>query len=87
MWLTLTFRCPRARTVALAGEFNDWSESAHPMTYDPALGAWTITLDLPAGRYEYKFLVNGREWWNDQNAPKVANVWGSENSYREVKHR
>lgn len=31
-------------------------------------------------RYEYKFLVDGREWWNDPEAPKTPNVWGSENS-------
>ena len=82
--LTLTFRCPGARSVALVGEFNDWNESAHPMKHDPDLDAWTITFEIPPDRYEYKFLVNDREWWNDQNTPKVPNVWGSENSYLEV---
>jgi 1,4-alpha-glucan branching enzyme len=82
--LTLAFRCAGARSVALVGEFNDWNESTHPLEYDPDLDVWTITVELPPGRYEYKFLVNDREWWNDQSAPKVPNVWGSENSYLEI---
>lgn len=45
---------------------------------------WTIEVDLPPGRHEYKFLVNGGEWWNDPRAPKVPNVWGTENSYVDV---
>ena len=82
--LPLAFRGAGARSVALAGEFNGWSESTDPMEYDPDLDAWTITPELPPGPYEYKFLVNGREWRNDPSAPKVPNVWGSENSYLEV---
>lgn len=79
-----TFRLPGARSVALAGDFNGWDVSAHPMVYDPAEEAWSITLALEPGRYEYKFLVEGRDWWNDPDAPKTPNVWGSENSYVDV---
>ena len=64
-------RYPRARSVAVVGEFNDWRESAQPLVYDAALDEWRIELWLKPGRYEYKFLVDGRDWWNDQNAPKV----------------
>jgi len=45
---------------------------------------WSLTLVLERGRYEYKFFVDGREWWNDSDAPKVPNLWGSENSYLDV---
>lgn len=83
--VVLTFRYPRARSVAVVGEFNDWRESAQPLVYDAALDEWRIELWLKPGRYEYKFLVDGRDWWNDQNAPKVPNVWGSENSYVDVR--
>ena len=72
-----------AKTVALAGDFNGWSTIAHPMKRgrDRIL---TIEMDLPPGRHEYKFLVNGEEWWNDPHSLKVPNVWGTENSYVDV---
>jgi 1,4-alpha-glucan branching enzyme len=72
-----------AKTVALAGDFNNWSATGHPMKRGRD-EIWTIEVDLPPGRHEYKFLVNGGEWWNDPRAPKVPNVWGTENSYVDV---
>ncbi len=79
-----SFRCRRAQSVTLAGDFNDWDVLAHPMTYDSLRDVWSLVLRLGHGRYEYKFFVDGREWWNDPDAPKVPNVWGSENSYIDV---
>ncbi len=79
-----SFRCPGAKSVALVGDFNDWSVTAHPMTRDPSGDLWVATLRLAPGRYEYKFFVNGGSWWNDPDAPKVPNAWGSENSYLTV---
>jgi 1,4-alpha-glucan branching enzyme len=82
--VTFRFRCPGARSVTLAGDFNDWNVSAHPMIYDAHLEVWTVALQLESSRYEYKFFVDGRNWWNDPNARTVPNVWGSENSYLDV---
>ena len=81
---TFRFRCEGATSVALAGQFNGWSESAHVMRDDTDRGHWSITVSLAPGRYEYKFFVDGRTWWNDPEAPTVPNVWGSENSYVDV---
>ena len=50
---------PEAKTVSLAGTFNDWSLDATPLNRD-AEGTWRLTLDLPPGRYEYKFIINGK---------------------------
>lgn len=82
--VTFTFRSPGARSVTLVGDFNDWNVSAHPMVRDAHLDVWSLTLSLKPGRYEYKFFVDARDWWNDPSAPKIPNVWGSENSYLEV---
>jgi 1,4-alpha-glucan branching enzyme len=82
--VTFSFPCPGAKSVTLAGDFNGWDVSAHPMVYHPRPGMWSITLALEPGRYEYKFYVDDRDWWNDPNAPKIPNVWGSENSYIDV---
>jgi 1,4-alpha-glucan branching enzyme len=82
--VTLRFRHEHAGTVSLAGDFNNWSTTAHPMRR-AADGSWIIEVSLPPGRQEYKFLVDGKEWWNDPGAPKTPNLWGTENSYLDVR--
>lgn len=81
--ITFRFRNGRASAVTLAGDFNNWSTTADPMR-SSGDGTWTVELDLAPGRHEYKFFVDGREWWNDPDAPKTPNAWGSENSYVDV---
>ena len=82
--VTFRFRRPEAQSVVLLGDFNNWNESAHPMAFHAPTGEWNLAIPLKPGRYEYKFLVDGMDWWNDPNAPTVPNVWGSENSYIDV---
>lgn len=55
------FACsaPHAGIVFLAGTFNGWDPTATPLTRR-ADGTWAVALDLPPGRYEYKFVVDGR---------------------------
>ena len=50
---------PFAGSVTLAGDFNEWSTMANPMTYDPTCRCWSTTVELGPGRYEYKFFVDG----------------------------
>lgn len=59
------------RTVALAGEFNDWDVNATPMSDADNDGVWTVVVPLPIGRWEYKFVVNGGQWITDPHAPAV----------------
>jgi DNA-directed RNA polymerase subunit RPC12/RpoP len=61
---------PNALTVGLAGEFNNWSSTASPMHKRPD-GKWAITLPLPAGRYQYKLIVDGM-WIPDPMNPNQA---------------
>lgn len=77
------FKNTAAKAVAVAGDFNGWSVSAHPMKRGRN-NVWTLEVELPPGHHEYKFIVNGIEWWNDPEVPKVPNVWGTENSYVDV---
>jgi 1,4-alpha-glucan branching enzyme len=81
--ITFRFESPGAKTVALVGDFNDWNPSTHPMKRGRGK-VWRIEVELPPGRHEYKFLVNGGEWWNDPDALKIPNIWGTENSYVDV---
>ena len=60
-----TFFChsDSAQAVFLAGSFNDWSPTATPMVRSRR-GDWTLSVPLPPGHDEYKFVVDG-EWCCD----------------------
>jgi 1,4-alpha-glucan branching enzyme len=74
-----TLNHPQARAVAVAGTFNDWHSSRTPMSPGPG-GTWNATVWLPAGRYEYRFIVDGK-WISDPSAKEsVQNSFGSTNS-------
>jgi 1,4-alpha-glucan branching enzyme len=77
------FLAPEAKEVYLAGDFNNWDFSVHPMKKDKK-GKWKITLSLKPGRYEYRFLIDGR-WENDSKCSScVPNEFGSQNCVRIV---
>ena len=70
---------PHAQSVAVAGSFNGWDLSRTPMSPGPG-GTWKVTVWLPAGRYEYRFVVDG-QWMSDPSAREyVQNTFGSTNS-------
>ena len=52
---------PEARSVALAGSFNDWSTTSHRMSRQ-ASGMWTIVVALPPGEHLFMFVVNDEAW-------------------------
>ena len=62
---------PAAQSVALAGDFNDWSTTATPLKPAGASGAWVVTVPLSPGRYHYAFVVNGQAWLTDPGAPRA----------------
>ena len=70
--------------VFVAGTFNGWNTSKHPLAPIPNNGAYGATLFLPTGRHEYKFVVNG-QWQVDPQCPAtVPNAYGSLNSVIQV---
>ena len=70
---------PQARTVEVAGSFNGWNGSRTSLRLNSE-GLWKATVWLPAGRYEYKFVVDG-QWISDPGAREsVENIFGSTNS-------
>lgn len=60
---------PRAASVMLVGDFNDWTASATPLRSAAAGGLWTVTVPLAPGRYRYAFVVDGKRWQPDPSAP------------------
>ena len=63
------FVAPRARRVAVVGDFNDWDVAAAPLA--PAGGVWSGQIDVPFGRHDYAFVVDGERWVRDPNAPRA----------------
>ncbi|MDQ1334004.1 MAG: hypothetical protein QG552_954 [Thermodesulfobacteriota bacterium] len=81
--VTLTLKAPNAEAVYLMGDFNQWNQKVHPMKQEED-GTWKKTIIVEPGRYEYRFLVDGR-WRNDPaNDHLCPNCFGTENNVLEV---
>jgi 1,4-alpha-glucan branching enzyme len=77
------FSAPEAHEVFVAGEFNNWDTRANPLKKDRN-SMWKLTLPLTPGRYEYRFLIDGK-WENDASCSGcVPNEFGSRNCVRIV---
>jgi len=77
----VTFTLPaevQAGTVALCGEFNDWSAGDTRLERGSD-GSWQATIALEPGRsYRYRYLLDGQRWENDEQADRqVPNALGS----------
>jgi 1,4-alpha-glucan branching enzyme len=82
-----------AKEVFIGGTFNGWDPRQTPMKKSVD-GTWRVTLKLPSGCYEYKFVVDGKwacEPGLDEFDPKLAgspdcvpNVYGSLNRRLDV---
>ncbi len=66
--------------VYLAGTFNEWQYRRHPMQSTDGGRTWTLTLQLPPGAHQYKFVIDGVEWRTDPNAPAIDDGNGNLNS-------
>ncbi|OOC43488.1 isoamylase [Thermosipho sp. 1074] len=56
-----------AKVVYLAGTFNNWSSSSIAMEKEE--GVWKISLKLEPGTYQYKYVIDGKNWKEDPEAP------------------
>jgi 1,4-alpha-glucan branching enzyme len=74
---------PQAQSVFLAGNFNQWNLSSHPLNLNNK-GVWTISIPLSPGRCEYRFFVD-EEWQNDPSCSSVVeNPFGTSNCLKIV---
>ena len=70
---------PDAQEVSIAGSFNDWHPNVTPMIRLRD-GRWAKELSLAPGRYEYRFVVDGR-WVDDPAATElIPNPFGTPNA-------
>ena len=67
------FVAPSAKQVSLVGDFNDWDQRATQLRpVENGNGMWTVEVPLRPGVYEYAFLVDGKEWKTDPDAPRSS---------------
>jgi len=57
------FYAPLSKKVSLGGDFNKWNAKKNPLKSSKT-GLWSTTLKLKPGRYQYRFVVDGK-WEND----------------------
>lgn len=60
-------------TVHVSGSFNSWAEPGTALQYDAGQDLWQVAIELDAGSYEYKFVLDGSTWIRDPNNPETAN--------------
>lgn len=79
-------KLPEANSVSLVGDFNEWNAEATPMKQDKN-GVWKAELKLDAGEYQFRYFVDDHYWMNDDEATKVANAFGTDNSLARIQFR
>ena len=76
---------PRANSVQIAGDFNNWQPKKTPMQKVGESGVWQTKLNLPVGRYRYRLVVDGQWQQDPYNELTESNPFGGFNSVVEVK--
>jgi hypothetical protein len=78
VYVQFRVRVPDAQSVAVAGTFTGWKPAVR-MT-ETAPGEWSALVPLKPGVHDYAFVVDGRRWMADPNAPQVDDSFGGTNS-------
>ena len=69
---------PGAKTVYLAGDFNNWNPSTMPMTRQG--DEWVYSVNLTPGKHQYKFIVDGKWIIDPDNKLWEQNEFNTGNS-------
>ena len=76
---------PRASSVQVAGDFNNWQPADNPMQRVGDSGVWQTEIRLPQGKYRYRLVVDGQWQQDPYNELTELNPFGESNSVLEVK--
>ena len=76
---------PRAHSVQIAGDFNNWQPQQHVMEKVGDSGVWQTKMKLNPGRYRYRLVVDGQWQQDPYNELTELNPFGGFNSVIEVK--
>jgi hypothetical protein len=78
-------KAPQAKSVLLAGDFNNWQPQKTPLKLRGKDGLWSVDVPLSKGNeYQYKFVVDG-DWIEDPSRTDKKEVFaGVYNSFIKV---
>jgi 1,4-alpha-glucan branching enzyme len=76
--MVFTLDAPNAQRVQLVGDFNGWMVEGSDM--ERTGGVWKKVVKMPAGRYQYRFLVDGGWQQDPANVSGEQNPFGGRNS-------
>ena len=84
VYVRLVLLQPDARSVSVAGDFNDWNPGQTKLERSEG-GMWTATIALKPGRYQYMFVIDGKQWVADPLAEEGAgDGFGAKNAVLDV---
>ncbi len=84
VFVRLVLLQPGARSVSVAGDFNGWNPANTPLERSDG-GMWTATIPLKPGRYQYMFVIDGKQWIADPLAAEAAtDGFGAQNAVLDV---
>jgi 1,4-alpha-glucan branching enzyme len=71
-----------AKKIALVGEFNGWNPEEAIALKKQKDGSFKTSLELGAGEYQFRYILDDEKWENDWEADKYvpAGVDATENS-------
>ena len=70
-----------ASDVRIVGDFNDWDARVTPMRRTGSGGLWSVVVPLAPGRHVYAFVIDGKQWVADTDAPRAPeNEFGTPGS-------
>lgn len=82
----VTFRIPadvgiNHKTAYILGSFNNWDPTSTRMKKLVKDGSFSVIVDLEVGKeYEFKYLLDGEHWLNDNAADKYVQTHFSDSS-------
>ncbi|KAH9288544.1 hypothetical protein KI387_032661, partial [Taxus chinensis] len=82
--VTLNWQRRPCSNVEVSGLDIGWDQRL-PMAFDEIQGYWVLHRDLPVGRYEYKYIIDGNWVYNTDELVTQLNADGHVNNYIEVK--
>ena len=84
VFVRLVLLQPGAQSVSVAGDFNGWNPAQTPLERSDG-GVWTATIPLKPGRYQYMFVIDGKQWIADPLAAEEAtDGFGAQNAVLDV---
>ena len=84
VFVRLVLLQPVAQSVSVAGDFNGWDPTQTKLERSDG-GVWTATIPLKPGRYQYMFVIDGKQWIADPlAAEETTDGFGAQNAVLDV---